>query len=259
MTDPSHDNDAKFAELRAPFPDSAVGKLPRVTCRDCSNAPSRNCQAHKKVKCEECHNFISERHIHLDYVGHAAVTDRLLAVDPHWTWEPMALDDHGLPLVSNGSLWIKLTVLDVTRLGVGEVDRQGTDGLKSGIGDAIRNAAMRFGVALDLWSKEDLVGSHEPRNDEPVVNKVSDQPTGGTGAVAPKDDLADLAWIMEKADQLTDDQRSSLAALREALGVRSLKNASAENLSTIRDHMEAMLSSGPQATADESGEQQSLV
>jgi hypothetical protein len=128
-------------ELRKPFPRSAIGKLPKAGMQ-------------------------------LDYVGHAATTDRLLAVDPSWTWEPAALDEHGLPALQGRNLWIKLTVCGVTRWGVGD-----GASVKEAIGDAIRNAAMRFGVALDLWSKEELEGAHQgdapasqppaqPRNEE---------------------------------------------------------------------------------------------
>jgi hypothetical protein len=93
--------------------------------------------------------------MHLDYVGHAAVTDRLGEVDPGWTWEPMALHPSGAPMLDpEGNLWIRLTVAGVTRVGVGD----GPDA-KQRISDAIRNAAMRFGVALDLWSKEDLAAA----------------------------------------------------------------------------------------------------
>ena len=108
-------------QLREPFPPSAIGQLPKAGMM-------------------------------LDYVGHAATTDRLLAVDPEWSWEPFALDEHGLPaLDEEGNLWIRLTVCGVTRPGVGDGKTA-----KERIGDAIRNAAMRFGVALDLWAKEDL-------------------------------------------------------------------------------------------------------
>ncbi len=98
----------------------------------------------------------------LDYVGHAAVTNRLLKVDPEWTWEPFALDEHGKPLVTirgnTASMWIRLTVAGVTRIGVGTCSTQAFDVEKQLIGDAIRNAAMRFGVALDHWGKEELSG-----------------------------------------------------------------------------------------------------
>ena len=141
------------AELRKPFPDATVGKLPRSTCRTCTDSPRKRCDTHTWVSnCSECKGSHTSATIHLDFVGHAAVTDRLLAVDPEWSWEPMALTPDGFPALDrSNNLWIKLTVCGVTRLGVGD-----GRSMKELIGDAIRNAAMRFGVALDLWSKDEL-------------------------------------------------------------------------------------------------------
>jgi hypothetical protein len=104
--------------------------------------------------------------VHLDYVGHAALTDRLLDCDPNWSWEPMGTTHEGLPAI-NGGLWIKLTVCGVSRFGYGAADgKTGGDAVKEMIGDALRNAAMRFGAALDLWHKGDLhVEEDEPRHD----------------------------------------------------------------------------------------------
>lgn len=152
------------AALRAPFAPEKIGKLPRVTCIQCRDARSRACDEHKKVQCAECHNFISPRHIHLDYVGHADVTDRLLEVDPEWTWEPMALGPDGLPaLDANGGLWIRLTVRGVTRIGYGDAEgKRGGNAVKEAIGDSLRNAAMRFGVALDLWRKDEPIEESRP-------------------------------------------------------------------------------------------------
>ena len=128
--------------LRQPFPPESVGKLPKPYRAD---SPKGNCP--------ECHGYHGLPAVHLDYVGHAAVTDRLLTVDPEWTWEPFALDPMGLPARDQqGNLWIRLTILGTTRIGVGD-----GKSLKECIGDAIRNAAMRFGMALDLWAKEPLV------------------------------------------------------------------------------------------------------
>jgi hypothetical protein len=111
--------------LRAPFPKEQIQKLPTGG-------------------------------LQLDYVSHAWVTDRLLQVDPLWTWEPVAFDTDGLPKFdSNGGLWIKLTVCGVTRYGYGEPQgRDKFDACKGAIGNAIRVAALRFGVALDLWARE---------------------------------------------------------------------------------------------------------
>ena len=141
----------KATALRKPFPKESIGKLPKGGAM-------------------------------LDYVGHAAVTDRLLTVDPEWSWEPMATDDNGLPAFDrSGNLWIKLTICGVTRLGVGDGKNA-----KEVVGDAIRNAAMRFGVALDLWAKENLVefaqaanggnltaAAPAPVNEPPATRKMS--------------------------------------------------------------------------------------
>lgn len=140
--------------LRKPFPPETVGKLPKTACRACSDSPRKRCDQHTWVtRCPECHGAHTSATVHLDYVGHAAVTDRLLAIDPLWSWEPFALDQAGLPAFDGArNLWIRLTILGVTRPGVGD-----GKSAKEAIGDAIRNAAMRFGVALDLWAKDDLV------------------------------------------------------------------------------------------------------
>ena len=146
--------------LRKPFPPELVGKLPRVTCPDCSDK-RKNCDKHEKSKCNVCQAWVSTKHIHIDYVGHADTTSRLLDVDPEWNWEPAGADESGLPKLDideRGNpvgLWIKLTVGGVTRLGYGSVPAGQPDAVKVLIGDALRNAAMRFGVALDLWAKGD--------------------------------------------------------------------------------------------------------
>lgn len=103
----------------------------------------------------------------LSYVGHAALTDRLLDVDPLWTWEPVSTPEAlGLPVAPNG-MWIRLTVCGVTRLGYGDAGaKKGGDAVKEIIGDALRNAAMRFGAALDLWHKGDL---HKDEDETPAT------------------------------------------------------------------------------------------
>lgn len=103
----------------------------------------------------------------LDFVGHAAITDRLLDVDPEWNWEPFAVGEDGLPKFdSYGGLWIRLTVCGVTRIGYGDGEgKKSADAVKIAIGDALRNSGMRYGAALDLWHKGDL---HEEEPSEHV-------------------------------------------------------------------------------------------
>jgi len=145
------------AALRKPFPSEMIGKLPKISCRDCTDSQGKVCDNHSKARCSACNNYITTAHVDLDYVGHAAATDRLLQVDPEWTWEPVAFGPDGLPVFGNGGLWIKLTICGVTRMGFGDAGgKSGPNAVKEAIGDAIRNASMRFGVALDLWAKADL-------------------------------------------------------------------------------------------------------
>lgn len=149
-----------LAKLREPFPPNQISKLPKETKAQ-TEARKNNREG---INCQVCGGWHHPRAVHLDYVGHAALTDRLLDVDPAWTWEPMAVTPEGLPALDrNGGLWIKLTVAGVTRLGYGAADgKSGGDAVKEIIGDALRNAAMRFGAALDLWHKGDLHGEEEP-------------------------------------------------------------------------------------------------
>lgn len=148
----SEEKPTGLALLRVPFAANHISKLPKPIRKDA-----------EKGRCQECGGWHGLPAVHLDYVGHAALTDRLLDADPNWTWEPLALDERGLPaLDKDGGMWIKLTVCGVTRLGYGDAQgKAGGDAMKERIGDALRNAAMRFGAALDLWHKGDLHADEE--------------------------------------------------------------------------------------------------
>lgn len=140
--------------LREPFPDHQISKLPKGTKKQ------NDCPDNEKEKCKVCGGWHHPKIIHLDYVGHAALTDRLLDADPLWSWEPFAIHE-GLPAFdATGGLWIRLTVCNHTRIGYGHAASSQYKDIgsreKEVIGDALRNAAMRFGAALDLWHKGDL-------------------------------------------------------------------------------------------------------
>lgn len=141
--------------MRTPFPAHQISKLPKPT-----KAQTDAVKADYKAgeRCTICGGWHHPKVVHLDYVGHAALTDRLLDVDSLWNWEPFALDSNGLPAIDkDGGLWIRLTVNGITRPGYGDAQgKTGGDAMKERIGDALRNAAMRFGAALDLWHKGDL-------------------------------------------------------------------------------------------------------
>lgn len=169
------------AKLRAPFPPEAIGKLPKAG-------------------------------VTLDYVGHAATTDRLLQVDPDWSWEPFALDELGLPaLDGEGNLWIRLTVGGVTRPGVGDGKNA-----KERISDALRNAAMRFGVALDLWAKEDISGA----GNGPSLRSVPKEATGPY-----PEQVGKLATLVQELAAI--DPRKSWVDLVEGFSKRDFGGPSA--------------------------------
>jgi hypothetical protein len=142
--------------LRAPFADDEVGRLPKLTCKPCQDAQAKVCNQHKKFRCPRCNAWVSEAHVDLGFVGHADVTNRLLDADPEWVWEPVPDPaSQGLPCAPGG-MWIRLTVCGVTRLGYGDAPgKKAGDAVKEVIGDALRNAAMRFGVGLGLWANGD--------------------------------------------------------------------------------------------------------
>ncbi|MEO3869419.1 hypothetical protein ABGB18_11355 [Nonomuraea sp. B12E4] len=229
---------SKLLELMVPFKDDQIGKLPRVTCKDCSDRRAQ-CKQHQEKRCEECGAYVSTRHIHIDYVGHAHVTERLLEVDPEWSWEPLErdvdpqvwaaalatgnpdviqmvlesappkfdLDDFGNPV----GLWIKLTICGVTRPGYGSCPSKQSDAVKVLIGDALRNAAQRFGVALEQWMKGD-------RANPAAENAVAD---AGTRAMPARQKQADAAvvvdanWVAEFEKRLGDAPLEHVSAFRQ--------------------------------------------
>lgn len=146
--------------LRQAVPQHLISPLPKGT------KAQNECPPEQKINCNVCGGWHHPKVRHLDYVGHAAATHLLLDADLNWSWEPLAYTDRGLPAFDeSGGLWIKLTVCGVTRLGYGHADKKAQMDAgareKEVIGDALRNAAMRFGVALELWSKADLHSERE--------------------------------------------------------------------------------------------------
>jgi hypothetical protein len=227
-------SDNPLAALRAPFTPGQVGKLPKVNCGACT-ANKGSCEKHQKKQCRACRAYITTQHIHLDYVGHAHVTERLLEVDPHWTWEPVAFDQAGLPSIdANGGLWMRLTVAGHTRIGYGHAGgKKGGDAVKEAIGDGIRNAAMRFGVALDLWKKE----TPAPVDDVPTRQVERPQQT-------PEDRAAELRGqiaVMGKASgKSVDEVAGDFATWSRGTDIRS---ASVAVLAEYKDHLQ---NGGPQ-------------
>ena len=185
--------------MREKFPTNQISKLPKETRQQADDKAA-------KRKCSVCGGFHHPGAIHLDYVGHAALTDRLLDADVLWTWEPVAWNDKGLPQFDeNGGLWIKLTVCGLTRYGYGNAGESAYKDIgsreKEVIGDALRNAAMRFGAALELWHKGNL-----------HVDDKNDELKDGSE----KTDKEFESFIKEHLPNLENPAKLGLAALQKA-------------------------------------------
>lgn len=184
--------------LRAPFP------------------PERILQVDKSYTSSKTGKFVE---VKLDYVGHADITDRLLEVDPYWYWEPLALTPEGFPAMDTRcdgtvALWIKLTVHTeegpITRIGVGTVPADARELYKELIGDALRNSAMRFGVALDLWRKD--VDTHPVAPDAAPAKPAAKAPAprkpyaGGQGSTESRVEVLGVPVIAYDFDRFSADK-----------------------------------------------------
>ena len=182
-------------------------------------------------------NQIPKGGLKLDYVGHAALTKRLLETDLNWSWEPFAIGEDGLPkLDERGGLWIRLTVCGITRIGYGDSgNSKGTQAIKEAIGDALRNAGMRFGAALDLWHKGDLFDLTNSRGDgERVETKSSKASLYAVRTLTPEqlerlegilkligeiNDVSDLRFIWNQEKDFLDEKVAG-TTLKDALNKR---------------------------------------
>lgn len=158
--------------------------------------------------------------VSLDYVGHAEITKILIEIDPLWSWEPVAWVN-GRPATHTQlgkitkrdgtvlefptvSMWGYLTLLGVTRIAVGSVEALKADLDKELVSDFLRNAAMRFGIALDLWTKgetkvEQVVNAHRHETDTPAAPlTASVQRTQALGSSAEPPTAKQLGLLRSK-------------------------------------------------------------
>jgi len=205
-----------LARLREPFEPNQINQLPRNVRKNDNDKFQCNQSNGRKVSMDGkyCGGYHSLS-IHLDYVGHAALTDRLLEVDPEWSWEPLAIGENGLPVFDkDGGLWIRLSICGVTRLGYGDSQgKAGGNAIKEAIGDALRNAGMRFGAALDLWHKGDLHDAAEEQGQNTAPAEPA--PTRKLSRTAVDEDT----WTDRIADCVSKDELKALWTQAKTEGV----------------------------------------
>lgn len=154
--------------LAAPFAQDDLEKLPKpLKARDDNKG---RCEAGSYYSADGygCGGWHA-RSMHLDYVGHAGITQRLNDVlgPQGWDFMPMALTPDGLPIMSREQFWGALTIRvedqEVTKYDVAA----NYNGPQEAWGDALRRCAMRFGVGTYLWSKSEAALALKMATDQP--------------------------------------------------------------------------------------------
>ena len=167
--------------------------------------------------------------IELDYVGHAEVTRMLIETDPFWHWAPIGWSEAGSPLISisNGTatMWGQLTVLDKTMLGVGTCSADKPEYSKELISDFLRNAAMRFGICLSLWSKSEWESETIPTKSTTSTSEKSKTP------IAPVNIEKLRSELSEEIAKLSDSKKAKLKDLWQKSDLPKLTTLSEENIS----------------------------
>lgn len=176
----------------------------------------------------------------LDFVGHADITKILIEIDPMWWWEPAGWDN-GRPAIHvvNGMavMWGHLYVLNKQILGVGTVKHDKPDLDKELVGDFLRNAAMRFGICLSLWTKQEWEGQEVAGKAQGVIPSSGLRTTGKAQVPTPSPVTANTALSKEQLDQFfaacakASIQPSTVA---KNAGV-DLDKATAEDLAKLRE------------------------
>jgi len=197
--------------LSKAFEQDEIEKLPKQLKRN--DDAKYKCQPGTQASADGYHcGGYHARSMHLDYIGHAGITERLNQVDPWWTWEPMGFTEAGTPLLSDGGMWGRMTVLGVTRIGYGDPGRNsGPNAIKETIGDFIRNAAMRFGVGTYLWSKSEAALAKK-RGEEPDDDEPQHRTTMGAVRAQTADQPPAIDW--ESQYKATAGDKTKLEALR---------------------------------------------
>ena len=164
----------------------------------------------------------------LDFVGHADITRILIEIDPYWSWEPCGWVQ-GRPAihVENGTatMWGWLTVHGKELLGVGSVRADKGDYEKELIGDFLRNASMRFGISLNLWTKNqwsDLDNSKPqpakpaPKPALPDDSPLSEDQINAFNKACVDNDLNPMTIYKDANVRFGFGTQKDLAALRKA-------------------------------------------
>jgi hypothetical protein len=133
----------------------------------------------------------------MSYISHGLVTERLNEVDPDWSSD--VLTEHIYRDAQTGRLHcegvtLRLTINGVSRVESGGPQRQ--DGfaneIKNAYSDALKRAAMRFGVALSMW--ESLVDAEYDEDAHPDYEAGQVQPSRSPATLTDRTRAQRSSW-----------------------------------------------------------------
>lgn len=231
--------EALLAELELAQADTRVGRFAGIVDKWAqppadmlSKLPKPTRKENAKGRCDVCNGYHGLPAVHLDYMGHADVTEALIDADPFWNWRPAAIDHNtGGPVIVRekmATMWGYLTVLGVERMCVGTADGGKEEYAKELIGDLLRNGAMRFGIGLRLWSKADHLDATGD-----AVNELA-----ATTGVVDRSQPTEPPAQRSRQDH-ADDARAQVAG--EALAAKGNERPPGEG----RADLEAVANTGP--------------
>lgn len=208
--------DEVWRQLREPFAADQIGKLPKWG----KDTPPQSEWAY----CQVCKQKAPPQHGHVDFVGHAMVTNRLNQVvgTDGWSYtRPERVhDDRGKLL----AVLSEMTVLGHTKgVEVGGPAASATtyaDQLKTALSDYICRAAMRFGIALEQWSKQELeAAGHQARQDadQPAAAPPSRAPAAGSNGQG-HGDLDRITSVARARAYVKGQPKAWQAAFRQLSG-----------------------------------------
>lgn len=112
----------------------------------------------------------SGREHEVDYVEWHVVADILDRVAPEWSHAVKNIVQIGGLVAVTASI----TIAGVTREGVGTGEAIDEKGIKKAEHDALKRAAVKFGIARELYRKDDEEASSPAKSDDPVARTLSD-------------------------------------------------------------------------------------
>lgn len=163
--------------------------------------------------------------VELDFVGHSDITKILIEVDPLWEWTPLSIEN-GRPSihVENGvaTMWGYLTVCGHSRLGVGSAPAHKEDYEKELVGDFLRNASMRFGIGLSLWTKSQSFDDDDAPRSAPVPSRKADPAEKVMAAFEGSQIVEDKPQAVKQAAKPSAPQRSGGISDKQVFLVKKL-------------------------------------